>query len=74
MQFFEPSGNRWRALFIDHQGRVLGASPPVPGLAEAQLAAERGVKNAEGVALVQVVQVRREGHVGQRTSSPLILP
>ena len=74
MKFFEPSGDRWRVLFLDRQGRVLRAGLPLPGLAEAQLAAEQGIKGADDVALVQVVQVRREGWVDERTSSSLILP
>jgi hypothetical protein len=74
VKFFEPSGNRWRVLFMDRQGQVLGASPLLPGLVEAQLVAEQGVKGSGDVALVQVVQVRREGRVGLRTSSQLILP
>lgn len=74
MKFVEPSGNRWRVLLMDQQGRVLGATPPLPGLAEAELAAEQSVKRFEGVAHVQVVQVRREASVSLRTSSHLILP
>jgi hypothetical protein len=74
VKFFEPSGNRWRVLYMDHQGQILGASPLLPGLVEAQLVAEQGVRGSEDVALVQVVQVRREGRVDLRTSSSLILP
>lgn len=74
MKFFEPAGNRWRVLLLDAQGRMVGASPPLQGMAEAQLAAEQAVKHAEGVAAVQVVQVRREARLDDRTSSHLILP
>lgn len=59
---------------MDHEGRLLGASPLLPGLPQAQLVAEQGVKGSGDVALVQVVQVRREGRVELRTSTPLILP
>ena len=74
MKFFEPSGNRWRVLFMDREGRVLVAGPLVAGLAEAQLVAEQGAKGSDEVALVQIVQVRREGRVELRTSTSLILP
>ena len=74
MKFFEPSGNRWRVLFMDREGRVLVAGPLLPGLAEAQIVAEQGAKGSDDVAQVQIVQIRREGHVELRTSTSLILP
>ena len=74
MKFFEPSGNRWRVLFMDREGRVLVAGPLLPGLAEAQLVAEQGAKGSDDVTQVQIVQIRREGRVDLRTSSSLILP
>ena len=74
MKFFEPSGNRWRVLFMDREGRVLVAGPLLPGLAEAQIVAEQGARGSDDVAQVQIVQIRREGHVELRTSTSLILP
>jgi len=74
VKFVEPSGNRWRVLFLDREGRVLVAGPLLPGLAEAEIVAEQGAKGSEDVASVEIVQIRREGRVGQRTSTRLILP
>ena len=74
MKFFEPSGNRWRVLFMDREGRVLVAGPLVAGLAEAQIVAEQGARGSEDVTQVQIVQIRREGRVELRTSTSLFLP
>lgn len=74
MQYNQAEGQRWRVLFIDGQGRVMGTTRPLSSQTEAEQAAQQGIGSFPGTAAVEIVQIRRRAEPEQKKTSSLIIP